>query len=77
MSVTVASTATKGTATPVFTDYQYVVAYVTIIVIMMLISRTKLGYNTVYYSLALLLFGLVLIHGDVLTNLLKPISGQA
>lgn len=59
-----------------YSDYQYLIAYAAFIMIVMLFIRTRFGYVTVYYSLILFAFSLVLLNGNFLANILKPISGN-
>lgn len=57
-----------------YSDYQYILAYGFFIAIMFLIARTRLGYVTIYYGLSLVAFLLVLLEGNNIANILKPIS---
>lgn len=59
-----------------YSDYQYVLAYGMFIGLMMLLARTRFGYVTIYYSLALMAFTLVLLRAGTIVNILKPIQVQ-
>ncbi len=59
-----------------YSDYQYILAYGMFIALMMLVARSRFGYVTLYYSLALTAFGLVLLRASSIVNILKPIQVQ-
>lgn len=57
-----------------YSDYQYILAYGFIIGIFMLVTKTRLGYVTVYYLLALMLFTMILLAGKQIASILAPLN---
>lgn len=57
-----------------YSDYQYLLAYGAIILIILLVIKSRVGYVTVYYALALFAFTLFLLSSNILVKILAPIS---
>jgi hypothetical protein len=57
-----------------YNDYQYLLAYAFLIGILMLIARTRIGYVTIYYLLALMLFTMLLLAASSISKILAPIQ---
>lgn len=55
-----------------YSDYQYIIAYLVLIAILMLVARTRAGYVTIYYALALFAFFLVLVESNNIAKILAP-----
>jgi hypothetical protein len=54
--------------------YKYIIAYGVMIAILVLVSKTKVGYVAIYYSLILSLFLLLVTHSDFVKNILAPLQ---
>ena len=57
-----------------YNDYQYILAYALIIAILAFITRSRIGYVTTYYLLALFCFVLLLLRASWFVDALKPIT---
>ena len=55
-----------------YSDYQYILAYGTLIAMLLLIARTRAGYVTIYYALCLFAFFLFLVESNNIAAILKP-----
>ena len=56
--------------------YQWLLAYTVIIVILMVINRTRIGHTLIYYSLALLLLLQLVLNYQWLASALSPITNM-
>lgn len=65
---------TKKVSSSIDSSYRYVVAYGVVFLLFFAISRTKLGYAFIYYSLVLALLFVCVTEAPFIVSLVAPIT---